>query len=98
MQATRVTFLSNGTANFSECSPSFFYVIMWLSYIRFGYLPRLMFVVSFTDATEGTEFNTLEFTMKVKCTLNKSQPKDSYRAEDLYENHSGMSLLNSNNN
>ena len=54
-----------------------------------------MFFIYFTDATEGTEFNTLEFTMKVKCTLNKSQPKDSYRAEDLYENHSGMCLLNS---
>ncbi|PZC80855.1 hypothetical protein B5X24_HaOG213842 [Helicoverpa armigera] len=40
------------------------------------------------DATDGTEFNTLEFTLKVKCSLNKSQPKDSYRAEDLYENHS----------
>ncbi|XP_049877830.1 DNA-directed RNA polymerases I and III subunit RPAC1 isoform X2 [Pectinophora gossypiella] len=40
------------------------------------------------DATEGSEFNTLEYTLKVKCTTNKSQPKDSYRAEDLYENHS----------
>ncbi|KAI5631147.1 RNA polymerase rpb3/RpoA insert domain-containing protein [Phthorimaea operculella] len=40
------------------------------------------------DATEGTEYDTLEYTLKVKCTANKSQPKDSYRAEDLYENHS----------
>ncbi|CAH0594285.1 unnamed protein product [Chrysodeixis includens] len=40
------------------------------------------------DATEGTEFNTLEFSLKVKCLVNKNQPKDSYRAEDLYENHS----------
>ncbi|XP_072929844.1 DNA-directed RNA polymerases I and III subunit RPAC1 [Epargyreus clarus] len=40
------------------------------------------------DATEGTEFDTLEYTLKVKCTTNKSQPKDSHRAEDLYENHS----------
>lgn len=40
------------------------------------------------DATEGTEFNTLEFSLKVKCVNNKLQPKDSFRAEDLYENHS----------
>ncbi|XP_026743186.1 DNA-directed RNA polymerases I and III subunit RPAC1 [Trichoplusia ni] len=40
------------------------------------------------DATEGTEFNTLEFSLKVRCSVNKNQPKDSYRAEDLYENHS----------
>lgn len=49
-----------------------------------------LFIFVFTDATEGNEFNTLEFSLKVKCTTNKSQPKDSYRAEDLYENHSGM--------
>ncbi|XP_026494420.1 DNA-directed RNA polymerases I and III subunit RPAC1 [Vanessa tameamea] len=40
------------------------------------------------DATEGTEFDTLEFSLKIKCTMNKSQPKDSFRTEDLYENHS----------
>ncbi|CAG9132875.1 hypothetical protein JYU34_018666 [Plutella xylostella] len=40
------------------------------------------------DATEGTEFNTLEYSLKVKCTNNPSQPKDSFRAEDMYENHS----------
>ncbi|CAH0728483.1 unnamed protein product, partial [Brenthis ino] len=40
------------------------------------------------DATEGTEFDTLEFSLKIKCTSNKSQNKDSFRAEDLYENHS----------
>lgn len=45
-------------------------------------------VLNVSDATEGTEFDTLEFSMKVKCTINKSQPKDSFRAEDLYENHS----------
>ncbi|CAH1637789.1 unnamed protein product [Spodoptera littoralis] len=49
--------------------------------------PRL-FEYRQEDATGGTEFDTIEFTMKVKCTVNKSQPKDSYRAEDLYENHS----------
>lgn len=43
----------------------------------------------FADATEGTEFDTLEYAIKVKCTNNKSQPKDSYRAEDMYDNHSG---------
>ncbi|XP_023953599.2 DNA-directed RNA polymerases I and III subunit RPAC1 [Bicyclus anynana] len=40
------------------------------------------------DSTDGTEFDTLEFTLKIKCSANKSQPKDSFRAEDLYENHS----------
>ncbi|KAI8435588.1 hypothetical protein MSG28_003864 [Choristoneura fumiferana] len=40
------------------------------------------------DATEGTEFDTLEFTLKVKCTANTAQSKDSYRTEDLYINHS----------
>ncbi|KAL0819587.1 hypothetical protein ABMA28_007675 [Loxostege sticticalis] len=40
------------------------------------------------DATVGTEFDTLEFSLKVKCSNNKSQPKDSFRPEDLYENHS----------
>ncbi|KAG6463278.1 hypothetical protein O3G_MSEX013777 [Manduca sexta] len=40
------------------------------------------------DATEGTEFNTLEFSLKVKCSTNKNQPKDSFRTDDLYENHS----------
>lgn len=40
------------------------------------------------DATEGSEFDTLEFSLKIKCTANKAQPKDSFRTEDLYENHS----------
>ncbi|XP_041969469.1 DNA-directed RNA polymerases I and III subunit RPAC1 [Aricia agestis] len=40
------------------------------------------------DATEGTEFDTLEYSLKVKCVNNKTQPKDSFRTEDLYENHS----------
>ncbi|XP_063538985.1 DNA-directed RNA polymerases I and III subunit RPAC1 [Cydia strobilella] len=40
------------------------------------------------DATEGTEFDTLEFTLKVKCTTNTSQSKDSFRTEDIYINHS----------
>ncbi|XP_045502649.1 DNA-directed RNA polymerases I and III subunit RPAC1 [Colias croceus] len=39
-------------------------------------------------ATEGTEFDTLEFSLKVKCTTNKSQTKESFKTEDLYENHS----------
>lgn len=49
--------------------------------------------LNISDATDGTEFNTLEYSMKVKCTHITSQPKDSYRAEDLYENHCGMSHL-----
>ncbi|CAF4911070.1 unnamed protein product [Pieris macdunnoughi] len=49
--------------------------------------PRL-FEYRPVGATEGTEFDTLEFSLKVKCTLNKTQTKDSFRPEDLYENHS----------
>ncbi|XP_034833707.1 DNA-directed RNA polymerases I and III subunit RPAC1 [Maniola hyperantus] len=55
--------------------------------------PRL-FEYRADDATElfdtdyAEEFSTLEYTLKIKCTTNKSQPKDSFRAEDLYENHS----------
>ncbi|XP_026760687.2 DNA-directed RNA polymerases I and III subunit RPAC1 [Galleria mellonella] len=48
--------------------------------------PRL-FEYRAKDSTEGTEFDTLEFSLKVKCTNNKTQIKDSYRPEDLYENH-----------
>lgn len=47
----------------------------------------------YTDATEGTEFDTLEFTLKIKCTSNKLQNKESFRAEDMYENHSGKSYF-----
>ncbi|CAH0400528.1 unnamed protein product [Chilo suppressalis] len=48
--------------------------------------PRL-FEYKPEDAAEATEFDTLEFSLKVKCTNNKSQPKDSYRPEDLFENN-----------
>lgn len=50
-------------------------------------------MLSITETTDGTDFDTLEYTLKVKCITNKSQPKDSYRAEDLYENHCGMQLI-----
>lgn len=53
----------------------------------------LLKTIKFSDATEGTEFDTLEFSLKVKCTANKAQPKDSYRTEDLYENHSSKFCL-----
>ncbi|XP_059053305.1 DNA-directed RNA polymerases I and III subunit RPAC1 [Achroia grisella] len=48
--------------------------------------PRL-FEYRSKDTTDGTEFDTLEFSLKIKCTNNKTQLKDSYRPEDLYENH-----------
>lgn len=50
-------------------------------------------MLSITEATDETDFDTLEYTLKVKCTTNKSQPRDSYRAEDLYENHCGKQLI-----
>lgn len=50
-------------------------------------------MLSITETTEGNDFDTLEYTLKVKCTTNKSQPKDSYRAEDLYENQCGRLFI-----
>ncbi|CAG9789355.1 unnamed protein product [Diatraea saccharalis] len=48
--------------------------------------PRL-FEYKPEDATDGSECNSLEFSLKVKCSYNKLQSKESYRPEDLYENN-----------
>ncbi|PSN41339.1 DNA-directed RNA polymerases I and III subunit RPAC1 [Blattella germanica] len=37
--------------------------------------------------TEGTEQDTLEFELKVKCTWNPNAPKDSTSFDDMYRNH-----------
>ncbi|XP_077296730.1 RNA polymerase I and III subunit C isoform X2 [Arctopsyche grandis] len=36
---------------------------------------------------ESSENDTLEFSLKVKCINNPTQPKDASRPEDLYKNH-----------
>ncbi|KAH0819611.1 DNA-directed RNA polymerases I and III subunit RPAC1 [Tenebrio molitor] len=48
--------------------------------------PRLFEMKSDTNS-EGTEQDTLEFILKIKCTNNKDSSKDSLRAEDMYKNN-----------
>ncbi|RZC32598.1 DNA-directed RNA polymerases I and III subunit RPAC1 [Asbolus verrucosus] len=38
-------------------------------------------------STESSEQDSLEFTLKIKCTNNKDSNKDSLRAEDMYKNN-----------
>ncbi|VVC91542.1 DNA-directed RNA polymerases I and III subunit RPAC1 [Leptidea sinapis] len=47
--------------------------------------PRL-FEYRLEGESEASEFDTLEYSLKVKCTA-KSQNKDTFKPEDLYENH-----------
>lgn len=49
--------------------------------------PRL-FEYKSEESKENKEFDTLEFSLKVKCTHNSAKSKESYRNEDMYENHS----------
>lgn len=41
------------------------------------------------DSTESSEHDTLEFELKIKCSLNKDSRKDSSRADDIYKNNNG---------
>lgn len=42
---------------------------------------------------EDTEQDTLEFELKIKCTWNKDENKDSSaRVDDIYKNNNGMCL------
>ncbi|GBP24305.1 DNA-directed RNA polymerases I and III subunit RPAC1 [Eumeta japonica] len=47
--------------------------------------PRL-FQYRLEDAAEGTDSNTLEYTLKVKCVNNAAKTKDPHKTEDSYEN------------
>jgi DNA-directed RNA polymerase I and III subunit RPAC1 len=38
---------------------------------------------------DGTEQDTLEFQLKVKCSWNPNALKDSTNPEDLYKDHKG---------
>ncbi|XP_018322932.1 DNA-directed RNA polymerases I and III subunit RPAC1 [Agrilus planipennis] len=48
--------------------------------------PRL-FEYRSEEAKEGSEQDTLEFELKVKCTWNKEGNKESARADDIYKNN-----------
>lgn len=50
----------------------------------------LISLLFFQESDEGTERDTLEFELKVKCTKKTSNQNDSIRFEDLYNNHNGM--------
>lgn len=46
-------------------------------------------------AAEGSEQNTLEFELKIKCTWNKDAGNESnHRVDDMYKNNNGMYSLN----
>lgn len=38
---------------------------------------------------EGTEIDTIQLQIKVKCTMNPRAPKDSSDPRELYLNHMG---------
>lgn len=40
------------------------------------------------NSSEPNEQDTLEFELKIKCTVNKEGHKNSYQIDDLYVNHS----------
>ncbi|KAF2879472.1 hypothetical protein ILUMI_26696 [Ignelater luminosus] len=40
-----------------------------------------------SNDSEGTEQDTLEFELKIKCTWNKDENKDSSRVDDMYKNN-----------
>ncbi|XP_063235462.1 DNA-directed RNA polymerases I and III subunit RPAC1 isoform X2 [Bacillus rossius redtenbacheri] len=41
------------------------------------------------DDEDGTEQDTLEFELKIKCTKNPNAPKDSKNPDDIYKNANG---------
>lgn len=41
-------------------------------------------------STENTDYDSLEFELKIRCSYNKeANKKDSSRAEDIYKNNNG---------
>ena len=50
---------------------------------------RLCF--SLTGDTEGTDQDTIEFQLKVKCSKNPNAPKDSSDPDELYRDTKGES-------
>lgn len=43
--------------------------------------------LNFLGDEDGTDQDTLEFQLKVKCTWNSNAPKDSTNPDDLYKDH-----------
>jgi len=48
-----------------------------------------LFFFFFLGDEDGTDQDTLEFQLKVKCTWNPNAPKDSTNPDDLYKDHKG---------
>lgn len=51
-------------------------------------------ILTFLDwKAQDTDQDTLEFELKIKCTWNKDENKDSSaRVDDIYKNNNGMCL------
>lgn len=46
-------------------------------------------VLCLSEDQEGTEIDTIQLQLKVKCTRNPRAPKDSSDHKELYLNHMG---------
>lgn len=46
-------------------------------------------LLTYTGEEEGTEIDTLQFRLQVRCTRNPSAAKDSSDPNELYVNHKG---------
>lgn len=55
----------------------------------------LSHVFVFPGDEEGTEIDTIQLQLKVKCTRNPRAPKDSSDPRELYLNHMGKAISQS---
>jgi hypothetical protein len=47
----------------------------------------IVICLNFLGDEDGTEQDTLEFQLKIKCTWNTNAPKDSTNPDDIYKDH-----------
>nr|CAD7576256.1 unnamed protein product [Timema californicum] len=59
---------------------------------RFEYRQKVSDALSPQDDEDGTEQDTLEFELKVKCTWNTNAHKDTTNPDDLYRNNNGTAF------
>lgn len=52
----------------------------------------ILVYLNFSGDEDGTEQDTLEFQLKVKCTWNTNAPKDSTNPDDIYKDHKSECL------
>jgi hypothetical protein len=52
----------------------------------------ILVYLNFLGDEDGTEQDTLEFQLKVKCTWNINAPKDSTNPDDIYKDHKSECL------